>query len=54
MGRLDNRIASRISLNRSGSIDDDSDALEEIKAWMISNLLKFRDVFGPQVAELKK
>ena len=51
--RLDDRIASRISLNRPGTIDDDSEALEEINSWMISNLLKFRDVFGPQVAQLK-
>ena len=52
--RLDNRIASRISVNRPGSIDDDSEALEEIKTWMITNLLKFKDVFGPQVAELRR
>ena len=52
--RLDNRIASRISLNRPGTIDDDNEALEEIKIWMITNLLKFKKVFGPQVAELKR
>ena len=50
--RLDNRIASRISLNRPGTIDDDSEALEEINTWMIANLLKFKKVFDPQVAEL--
>ena len=53
MGRLDNRVACRISLNRPGTIDDDSEVLEEINSWMITNLLKFKDVFGQQVAELK-
>ena len=42
----------RISVVRTGSIDDDSETLEEIQEWMIERLLKFKDVFGPQLAGL--
>ena len=50
--RLDNRRASRVTIDRPGTIDDDSETLEEIRAWMIEHLLKFRKVFGPELAKL--
>ena len=50
--RLDNRKACRISVERPGSIDDDSDALDEIRDWMLERLLKFKQVFGPRLDEL--
>ena len=50
--RLDNRRASRISAVRAGSIDDDQETLEQIQDWMVDRLLKFKEVFGPRLAEL--
>lgn len=45
--RLDDRQASRIAVYRDGSIDDDEQTLTEIKAWAITQLLKFKEAFGP-------
>ena len=42
----------RIAVVRTGSIDDDEEALAEIRAWMVERLLKFRRVFGPRLDEL--
>ena len=50
--RLDNRRASRISVRRPGSIDDDQETLDEIRDWMIERLLAFKKVFGPRLTEL--
>ena len=50
--RLDNRRACRIALDRPGSIEDDADMLSDIQEWMIKNLLKFKQVFEPRLAEL--
>ena len=50
--RLENRRASRISVLRPGSIDDNQETLEEISRWMIDRLLAFRRVFGPRLPEL--
>ena len=50
--RLDDKKASRISMARNGSIDDDEETLEEIRTWMVERLLKFKEVFGPRLAEL--
>ena len=43
---------SGIMVPRDGSIDDDDDTLEEIQTWMVDRLLKFKEVFGPRLAEL--
>ena len=50
--RLDDRRASRISVERPGSIGDDENTLDEIHVWMVKNLLEFKRVFGPHLAEL--
>ena len=50
--RLDARRASRISVERQGSIHDDQKTLDEIHEWMVANLLEFKRVFGPHLAEL--
>ena len=52
--RLENRRASRISIRRPGSIDDNQETLEEIRQWLIDRLLAFRRVFGPRLPELVK
>lgn len=49
--RLDSGRASRIAIYRPGTIDDDQETLEEIKTWMVERLLKFKEVFGPKLAE---
>ncbi|MDE2940629.1 MAG: DUF4268 domain-containing protein [Chloroflexota bacterium] len=51
---LENRKACRIALSRRGSIEDDDDSLAEIQDWMVDNLLKFQQVFGPLLTELSK
>ena len=50
--RLDDRRASRISVERQGSIGDDQKTLDDIHVWMVKNLLEFKRVFGPHLAEL--
>ena len=51
-GQVEDRRACRIELYRPGSIDDDEDTLAEIREWMVENLLKFKQVFDPKLAEL--
>ncbi len=50
--RLESRRASRISIRRPGSIDDNQETLEEIRQWIIDRLLAFKRVFGPRLPEL--
>ena len=49
--RLDNNNPSRISVQGYGGIDDE-DNYDEIREWMVDHLLKFKEVFGPRLAEL--
>lgn len=58
MGSVDGEIAwerkeetqmSRIIVSRVGSIREDSDTLQGIHNWMVSNLLKFKKIFGPRL-----
>ncbi len=51
--RLDHRTASRISVQRQGSIDD-QEMLDEIRNWMIKKLLDFKRVFDPILDELAR
>ena len=46
--------ACRIAVIRPGSIDDREETLTEIRQWMVQNLIKIRDVFGPRLAELAR
>jgi hypothetical protein len=50
--RLDNKRASRIATYCDGSIDDNSETLEEIKDWAITRLLKLKEVFAPKLEAL--
>ena len=52
--RLDNYRVSRIVAVRQGSIDDDEETLEEIRAWMVQKLRDFKRVFGPRLDELAR
>ena len=51
---LEGRRVSRIFIRRPGSIDNDDETLNDIRDWMIDRLLKFKDVFGPRLAELRE
>lgn len=48
--RLDGRKACRIACYTQGSINDPPDTLDEHWAWLITKLLKLKDVFGPRLA----
>ena len=50
--RLDDRRASRISVERPGNIGDDEKTLNDIHEWMITNLLEFKRVFGPHLGRI--
>ena len=50
--RLDERKASRISVARHGTIDADDETLQAIRDWMVANLLKSKQVFGPRLDDL--
>ena len=51
--RSDEMIASRIAVYAGGgSIGDPESRLSEIRNWMICRLLRFKEVFGPRLAEL--
>lgn len=50
--RLNHRRASRIAVYRHGSIEEEPQALGEIKAWAIDRLLKLKKVFGPRISDL--
>ena len=52
--RLDNNKACRISVVRTGTIEDDAEALEGIRKWSVLRLLRFKDVFGPRLQNLPK
>ncbi|MCY4474708.1 MAG: DUF4268 domain-containing protein [Chloroflexi bacterium] len=50
--RLDTRKSSRIALYTEGSIDSSERDLRELREWMVENLLKFKEVFSPYLADL--
>jgi hypothetical protein len=47
--RLDEKQACRIAIYREGSIEDDQEKLKEIREWSIQKLLKFKEVFHPNM-----
>ena len=52
--RMDHRIASRIAVYRSGSIDDSNHVLDEITTWAIRGLENLRNVFPKRIHEACK
>lgn len=49
---LPNKRASRIAIYRDGNINDDSQALEEVKNWFIDKLLQMKKTFGDRLPQL--
>ena len=47
--RRDDIGASRIYIERDGTIDANESELEAIRAWHVENLLKFKEVFTPEI-----
>ncbi len=47
--RLDKVRTCRVSVSRSGAIDDSDEELEDIRAWMIDRVTEFPDVFRPHL-----
>ena len=52
--RLDDRRGSRIAVYSQGSIESDTQSLQEIKTWTIDHLLRFKKIFGPKLTALVK
>lgn len=50
--RLDDKIAAKIAVYRPGSIDEKK-SLDEIRAWHVEKLIKFKEVFGPYLSRFK-
>lgn len=50
--RMDNLMACRIAVYRSGTIYDDQETLKEIREWVVERLLAFNRVFRPILEEL--
>lgn len=47
--RRDDIGASRIYIERDGNIESDARVLESIRAWHVENLLRFKEVFTPEI-----
>ena len=47
--RRDDIITSRIYIERDGSIESNESELEAFRAWHVENLLKFKEVFTPEI-----
>jgi len=50
--RLDQRRASRISVEHPGTIDDPEEKLMELRDWAVDRMIRLRDVFAPAVRTL--
>ncbi len=49
--RLDHAKTCRVGVSRYGSIEDSEQDLDEIKSWMIENVVKFPDVFREHLGD---
>ena len=52
--RLDENITSRVGVRRDGSIDSEPADLDDIRAWMFDNVVKFKQVFRPYLREVRE
>ena len=49
-----NNKTSRVGIRRDGSIDVDAEEIEEIRAWMFDNVVRFKRVFLPYLKEVRE
>ena len=52
--RLDDRRACRVAVYREGRIDEDAAKLSELKTWLVTQLLKFKEVFGERLRNISE
>jgi hypothetical protein len=52
--RLDNNKTSRLGVRRVGSIDADPAELDDMRAWMFDNVVRFKQVFPPYLREVRE
>ena len=52
--RRDDIIRSSLGLWREGDIESDTHTLETIRAWHVENLLKFKEVFTPEIQRARE
>ena len=51
--RRDDIVRSYLGLWREGDIDSNEGALETIRAWHVENLIKFKEVFTPEIQRVR-
>jgi hypothetical protein len=51
--RLDEKRACRAFVYQDASIDSSPDTLEQLKDWAVERLIRFKEVFGPRVNNLR-
>ncbi len=51
--RLDDQIASSVSVRRPGSIEDSSQHLEKVQQWMYGSTIQFSKVFPPYLERVR-
>ena len=52
--KLEEKRSSRIAIYKDGSIEDDTEIIEQIMSWSIENLLKMKKVMGPYIKNCVK
>lgn len=51
---LEEKLASRIAIYRTGSILSSHEALTDIREWAVEMLRRFRDTLGPRLEDFKR
>ena len=52
--RRDDIIRSSLGLWREGDIESDTRTLDGIRAWHVENLIKFKEVFTPEIQRVRE
>lgn len=52
-GRRDDIKSCLISISRNGTVNDDEIKLKEFREWHIASLLKFKEVFDPEIQSVR-
>lgn len=50
---LEERLASRIAVYREAKVTDDPASLDSVRGWALDQLVRFRNVFGSRLRNLK-
>ena len=52
--RCDGILKSQVYIDRNGNIETSTSELEAIRAWHLENLLKFKEVFTPEIQHARE